>query len=90
MSGFLLIILLSALLLSLPISSATHQPTPILDCLFTTTSATCVTGLAVLDTGTHWSLLGKIIILLCIQLGGIGFMSFATFFFLLAAKTPAT
>jgi len=86
LSGFVLIILFAAFLLHLPLSSASHQPTPFLDCLFTATSATCVTGLVVLDTGTHWSVFGKIIILLCIQLGGVGFMGFATFFSLLVGK----
>ncbi len=86
MGGFALIILLSALLLHLPLSSASGQATPMLDCLFTATSATCVTGLVTLDTGTHWSTFGKTVILLCIQLGGIGFMGFATFFFLLIGK----
>lgn len=77
--GFLAIILLGAVLLMLPAASNTHTVTPFTDTLFTAVSATCVTGLVVLDTGTHWSLFGQSVILCMIQLGGLGFMSFALF-----------
>jgi len=73
--GFALIILLGGFLLTLPAASASGRSTPFLDALFTATSATCVTGLVVVDTGLHWSMLGKVIILLLIQIGGLGFMT---------------
>ena len=77
--GFLAIILCGALLLMLPAASNTHTVTPFSDTLFTAVSATCVTGLVVVDTGTHWSLFGQSVILCMIQIGGLGFMSFALF-----------
>lgn len=73
--GFLIVILVGALLLSLPVASASHNYTDPLSALFTATSATCVTGLVVVDTGIHWSLFGQIVILCMIQLGGLGFMT---------------
>lgn len=76
--GFALVILTGGILLSLPISSATGEFTPFIDSLFVSTSAVCVTGLVTVDTGTHWNLFGKTIIILLIQIGGLGFMSFAT------------
>ncbi|SEF70753.1 trk system potassium uptake protein TrkH [Caloramator fervidus] len=76
--GFAAVILIGALLLKLPISSSNGQSTPFIDCLFTATSAVCVTGLVTLDTGTYWSLFGQIVILILIQVGGLGFMTFAT------------
>lgn len=75
--GYSGIILFGALLLVLPISSRAHCWTSFADALFTSTSATCVTGLIVQDTYTYWSLFGQIVILLLIQVGGIGFMTFA-------------
>ncbi len=84
--GFLSLILLGSILLSMPISSSNHSYTPIIDCIFTSTSSVCVTGLVVLDTGIHWSVFGKIVILLLIQTGGIGFMSLVTFVLLLTRK----
>ncbi|MCP3774741.1 TrkH family potassium uptake protein [Paenibacillus sp. MZ04-78.2] len=78
--GFAAIILLGATLLSLPISSESGQPTPFLDALFTATSATCVTGLVVVDTGSHYSMFGQIVIISLIQVGGLGFMTMATLF----------
>ena len=77
--GFLAIILLGACLLMLPAASVTGDVTPFSDTLFTAVSATCVTGLVVVDTGTHWSLFGQAVILCMIQVGGLGFMSFALF-----------
>lgn len=70
--GFLALILLGTFLLMLPVSSSTHEATSFLDCLFTATSASCVTGLTVVDTGLHWSLFGKIVIMVMIQIGGLG------------------
>jgi len=76
--GFACIIGLGAFLLWLPISSKTGQFTPLSDVLFTATSATCVTGLVVVDTGTYWSTFGQGVILALIQVGGFGFMTSAT------------
>lgn len=75
--GYFCIILLGALLLCLPISARSGQWTNFFDALFTATSATCVTGLVVFDTYTYWSVFGQLIILLMIQVGGIGFMTLA-------------
>ncbi|MBS4015957.1 MAG: TrkH family potassium uptake protein [Candidatus Latescibacteria bacterium] len=77
-TGYLTIILLGAVLLYLPVSS--HGITPI-DALYTSTSAVCVTGLIVKDTATDFTLVGKIIILLLIQIGGLGYMILSTAFF---------
>ncbi len=70
--SFLLAILIGALLLSLPISSASGEPTPFLDALFTATTSTCVTGLVVMPTVSSWSIFGQVIILMLIQIGGLG------------------
>jgi len=72
---FLIIIFLGSIVLVLPISSRDGSWSNYLDCLFTSTSATCVTGLVAYDTYTHWSTFGHIIILLLIQIGGVGFMT---------------
>lgn len=85
-SGFALIILTGALLLMLPVSSRSGMPTPFLDALFTSTSATCVTGLVVVDTGTHYSVFGQAVILMLIQMGGLGFMTMATLIALVFRK----
>lgn len=73
--GFGTVILIGALLLMTPWASNSGESTDFIDCLFTATSAVCVTGLAVVDTSIHWSILGKAIILTMIQIGGLGFMS---------------
>lgn len=78
--SFLLVISVGTLLLSLPISSRTRECTPFVESFFTATSATCVTGLVVYDTYTHWSLFGQVIILLMIQIGGLGLVTFTSFF----------
>ncbi len=75
--GFLFAIFLGALLLMLPISSNSGDVTPFSDAIFTSTSAVCVTGLVVQDTATHWSAFGQFIILLLIQIGGLGVVTFA-------------
>ena len=72
------IILLGAILLHLPISSQTGEWTDFLTCVFTATSATCVTGLAKVDTVLHWTGFGQGVILVLIQLGGLGFVSLMT------------
>lgn len=76
--GFLIIIVCGAAILSLPVSSKSGEWTSYFDCLFTATSATCVTGLVVYDTYSQWSVFGQIVILLMIQTGGIGFMTIIT------------
>ncbi|WP_151737271.1 TrkH family potassium uptake protein [Paenibacillus tengchongensis] len=78
--GFAAVILLGTLLLMLPAASRTGTPLRFIDALFTATSATCVTGLVVVDTGTHFTLFGQTVILLLIQVGGLGFMTMATMF----------
>ncbi|NLG02604.1 MAG: Trk family potassium uptake protein [Clostridia bacterium] len=84
--GFFMLIMLGSLLLCLPVASAKSQWTPFLDAMFTATSATCVTGLVVYDTYTHWSLFGQIIIIILIQIGGIGFMTVITMFSLVLKR----
>lgn len=78
--GFLGIILLGAVLLSTPLCSRDGVWTPFVDALITATSATCVTGLIAYDTYTHWNFFGQLVILLLIQIGGLGFMTFLTMF----------
>lgn len=73
--GFGAVILLGALLLHLPASARDGQITPWLTCLFTATSATCVTGLVQVDTMLHWSGFGQVVILVLLQLGGLGFVT---------------
>ena len=70
--SFLIAILIGALLLSLPISSANGKATPFLDALFTATTSTCVTGLVVTPTVSSWSVFGQVVILILIQIGGLG------------------
>ena len=76
--GYLGIILFGSFLLSLPFANRSGQWTPYIDALLTSTSATCVTGLVVYDTFQYWNLFGQIVIMLLIQIGGIGFMTFIT------------
>lgn len=75
--GYMLIILCGALLLMLPVSSKGGESTSFINSLFTACSATCVTGLTVFDTFTHWTVFGQLVILCLIQIGGLGFMSLA-------------
>lgn len=84
--GFAAIIFIGAALLMLPISSRTGEPLGFIDVLFTSTSATCVTGLVVVDTGTTFSSFGQIVIMLLIQIGGLGFMTMATLFALVLKR----
>ena len=84
--GFATVIFTGATLLSMPFSSASGQFTNFLDCLFTSTSAVCVTGLVTLDTGIYWSMAGKTIIMLLIEIGGLGFMAMSTIFALVLRK----
>ena len=84
--GFLLIILLGAMILSLPICSSNYTYTNFIDSLFTATSAVCVTGLVVFDTSMHWSTFGQVVIISLIQIGGLGFMTIATMVPLMRGK----
>lgn len=84
--SFLIVIILGTFFLSLPIASEEGQSTPFMDCLFTATAATCITGLTVVDTADHWSTFGEIVILLMFQIGGLGFITLATFFISMAGK----
>lgn len=84
--GFLIIILIGSVLLSLPIASENNQGLPYLDALFTATSATCVTGLVVVNTYAHWTLFGKVVIISLIQIGGLGFMTLVSMIFVLMGK----
>ncbi|AWK52440.1 Trk family potassium uptake protein [Clostridium beijerinckii] len=84
--GFALVILIGGIILSLPISSANGEYTNFLDSIFTSTSAVCVTGLVTVDTGTHWNIFGKIVIMLLIETGGLGFMSITIFIAILLGK----
>ncbi len=84
--SFVLLILFGSFLLTLPVSSAEGRGLDFIDALFTATSAACVTGLVVVDTGRYFSLFGQSVILVLIQLGGLGIMTFSTFFILLLGK----
>ncbi|MFX4262394.1 TrkH family potassium uptake protein [Pelotomaculum propionicicum] len=84
--GFAAIILTGAILLTLPVSVQPGREIDFLTSLFTATSAVCVTGLVVVDTGTHWTTFGHIVILALIQVGGLGFMTMATFLYLLLGR----
>ncbi len=76
--GYLFVIMLGSVLLVLPFAAQEGQTTSYINALFTSASATCVTGLAPYDTNTHWSMFGKAVILILIQTGGLGFMTFVS------------
>lgn len=84
--GFAGVILLGALLLMLPVSTRSGAVTPFTDALFTSTSAVCVTGLVVRDTGSYWSTFGQSVIVLLIQIGGLGVITVAAAFSLLSGR----
>jgi len=84
--GFLGMIAAGTILLMLPVSSSTGLPTSFIDSLFTATSATCITGLVVVDTLGHWSYFGQAVILILIQSGGLGFMTSATILLVAAGR----
>lgn len=84
--GFALIIAIGTILLTLPIATNDGQGLSWINAFFTSTSATCVTGLVVTDTGTTFTMFGQLVILALIQVGGLGFMTLATFFALLMGK----
>ena len=81
--GYAITILAGTILLLLPISTRSGETTKFIDALFTATSATCVTGLIPFDTFTHWTLFGQIVILILIQIGGLGFMTILTIIFMI-------
>lgn len=84
--SFFGVIIIGSLLLMLPVSSRNGEWTPFLNALFTATSASCVTGLIVYDTYTYWSHFGQIVILLMIQIGGIGLMTLISTFAIFRKK----
>ena len=85
--GYLLVIAIGTAVLSLPIASRNNVSAGFINALFTATSATCVTGLVVFDTYTQWSFFGQLVLLILIQIGGLGFMTVITMFsFLLKRK----
>lgn len=84
--GFAGVILMGALLLMLPVSSAEGVATPFDQALFTSTSAVCVTGLVVQDTGSYWSVFGQAVILLLIQTGGLGVVTVAVSVFMFSGR----
>lgn len=84
--GFILVILIGALILTLPICTTSGESTNFLDAIFTATSAVCVTGLIVVDTGTYWNMFGQTVIMILIEIGGLGFMSFTTLIAIIFGK----
>lgn len=84
--GFFIIIMAGTFLLMLPFSTKNGQGASFLDALFTATSASCVTGLIVQDTSLYWSGFGQAVILLMLQIGGLGFMTIAAMFFMFLRK----
>ena len=85
-AGFLFIILIGAILLSLPIATKDFVWTPFIDSLFTSTSAVCVTGLVTVNTARHWSTFGHLVIITLIQIGGLGFMTATTLIAMILGK----
>jgi trk system potassium uptake protein TrkH len=84
--GFLSLILIGTILLNLPIASRSGESVGLVNALFTATSAVCVTGLVVVDTLTHWTTFGHVVILILIQIGGLGFMTLGTLFAFIVGK----
>lgn len=84
--GFAAVIFMGAILLNLPIASQNSQSVGFVNALFTSTSAVCVTGLIVVNTATHWTIFGQVVIMALIQIGGLGFMTMATLLALLMGK----
>ncbi len=85
-SSFVVVILIGAFLLMLPIASQNHLSAGFLRALFVSTSATCVTGLVVVDTATYWTTFGKVVIICLIQVGGLGLVTLTSFFFSVLKK----
>ena len=87
--SFATVILIGTALLSLPIATRSGQRLPLIDAFFTSASATCVTGLVVVDTGTVFSTFGQVVILCCVQIGGLGLMTFTTVFLVAVGRRLA-
>ncbi len=85
-AGFIFVILVGTIFLNLPIASKSGVSIGLLNALFTATSAVCVTGLVVVNTLEHWTVFGQVIILMLIQIGGVGFMTFIALFFIIIGK----
>lgn len=85
-SSFLILMIVGTLLLKIPFSSSDGVSKSFVDCLFTATSATCVTGLSICDTYSGWSVFGQAVILILIQCGGLGLLTFAAAFTLISRK----
>lgn len=85
-AGFLAVILVGTLLLAMPFAARSGQSIGLMNSLFTSTSAVCVTGLVAVDTGGTFSLFGQIVLLVLIQVGGLGFMMFATMLLMLLGR----
>lgn len=86
LNGFLVTLLVGTILLMLPVSSASGNGTDFITALFTATTSLCVTGLVVVPTYAYWSIFGKVIILILIQLGGLGIISFTIGFLIIIGK----
>lgn len=84
--SFLFLILIGSLLLATPFASADGSATPFADAMFTATSCVCVTGLVTVTTASHWNLFGHIVILILIQIGGLGVVAITTVFNMLLGK----
>lgn len=84
--GFGLATVIGTILLSLPIAATDGQRTPLSTALFTATSAVCVNGLVVVDTESHWSTFGEVVIMVLVQVGGLGIISLASLLGLLVAR----
>ncbi len=85
-AGFAILIFFGAFLLNLPMASKNGLPVGLINAIFTATSAVCVTGLVVVDTGTHWTAFGQVIIVSLIQIGGLGIMTISTLLALLVGR----
>ena len=86
MVGFAVVIAIGTLVLMTPLAAEAGTSTDALTALFTATSATCVTGLVTVDTATHWSTFGEVVILAMIQIGGLGVMSLGTLLVMLIGR----
>lgn len=84
--GFAVLILIGGIILRMPFCTAPGQSTSFTDAVFTATTCICVTGLVTVTTATHWTLAGKIVMLILIQIGGIGFIAFASIIFITLRK----
>jgi trk system potassium uptake protein TrkH len=87
--GFLFIVAVATSILTLPVSTANGNFQSFLDALFTITSAISTTGLVVVDTGSYYSIFGQIIILIVVQIGGLGYMSIVVYLYFVAGKRPS-